>query len=125
MRIYHVATRADWQAALRSGSYTTSSRGRTLEDEGFIHAARQDQVPGVLARFYSDVAEPLVILEIDTDLLDVPWREEDVGEETYPHVHGPLHVAAVVDVRLVPSAWAAGPDGLPDHRGPATPPRSG
>jgi uncharacterized protein (DUF952 family) len=99
MRIYHVASSADWAAATRAGTYTISSRGRTLEQEGFIHAAREDQVPGVLARFYADVSEPLVVLEIDTDRLDVPWREDPVEDDTFPHIYGPLTTSAVVDVR--------------------------
>ena len=41
-----------------------------------IHASRADQWEGVRAAFYADVTEPLVLLEIDTDLLDVPVVEE-------------------------------------------------
>jgi uncharacterized protein (DUF952 family) len=108
MRIFHIATRTDWQTALRSGSYTTSTRGRSLEQEGFIHAAHLSQVPAVHERYYADVTEPLVVLEIDTDLLDVPWQEDEVGEETFPHVYGPLRTSAVVDVRPAPAARASG-----------------
>ena len=64
MRIYHVATANDWDAAKASGSYTTSTYGVTLEQEGFLHASRADQWQGVLDRFYSEVTEPLVLLEI-------------------------------------------------------------
>ena len=101
MRIFHVASRSDWEEALRSGHYTTSTRGRTLEQEGFLHASRADQVDDVLGRFYADVTEPLVLLEVDTDLLDVPWREDPVDHDTFPHVYGPLATSAVVDVRPV------------------------
>ena len=37
MQIFHIASASDWTAAQRSGTYTTSTRGRTLEQEGFIH----------------------------------------------------------------------------------------
>ena len=47
MRIFHIATVADWEQALASGGYTTSTRGRTLEQEGFLHASREDQTAGV------------------------------------------------------------------------------
>ena len=101
MRIFHLATAGDWQRAQQDGAYTTSTRGVTLEQEGFIHASRVDQWEGVRDRYYADVAEPLVLLEIDTDLLDVPWVEErpapDV-EETFPHLYGPLNPSAVVAV---------------------------
>lgn len=96
MQVFHVATAADWEEALRTGAYTTSTRGRTLEQEGFIHAARREQVPGVYRRYYADSGEPMVLLTIDTDRLDVPWREDPVGEDTYPHLYGPLHPRAVV-----------------------------
>lgn len=96
MRIFHVATDDDWQQARVSGSYTTSTYGVTLEQEGFIHASRRDQVQPVLERFYGEAPAPLVLLEIETDLLDVPWREEDVAGETFPHIYGPLDVRAVV-----------------------------
>ena len=101
MRIFHVATEADWDAALESGSYTTSTLGVTLADEGFIHASRTDQWEGVRERFYAQVEEPLVLLEIDTELLDVPVVEEPPApgiEETFPHIYGPLSPAAVVSV---------------------------
>ncbi|MBI2244643.1 MAG: DUF952 domain-containing protein [Nocardioides sp.] len=106
VRIFHVATLADWAEAHRTGEYTTSTRGVSLAQEGFIHASRADQWERVLAAFYADVEEPLVLLEIDTDLLGVPVVEEppapDVAE-TFPHVYGAIRVPAVVAVtRLEP-----------------------
>jgi glutathione S-transferase len=96
MRIYHVATLEDWKQAEAEGTYTTSTLGRTLEDEGFIHAARHDQVPEIRDRYYGDVTEPLVVLEVETDLLDAEVRDEQVGDEVYPHVFGPIPTSAVV-----------------------------
>jgi uncharacterized protein (DUF952 family) len=99
MRIFHLATVEDWEAARRSGAYTTSSVGRTLEDEGFLHASHAHQVAGVFERYYRELDRPLVLLTIDTDLLVVPWREDEVGDQTFPHIYGPLSPQAVVDVR--------------------------
>ncbi len=96
MRIFHIATLADWKQAEETGTYTTSTYGVPLTEAGFLHAARHEQVRGVLDRFYGDVTEPLVILEIDTDLLEVPWREDPVEDDTYPHIYGPLTTQAVV-----------------------------
>ena len=65
----------------------------TLEEEGYLHASRADQWEAVRERYYADVTEPLVLLEIDTDLLDVPWVEElpaPDATETFPHIYGPL-----------------------------------
>ena len=102
MRIFHIATAADWADAQRAGAYTTSTRGVTLEEEGFIHASRADQWEGVRAAYYADVTEPLVLLEIDTDLLEAPVVEElpaPSATETFPHVYGAIPPTAVVAVR--------------------------
>lgn len=117
MQIFHIAEKPRWDAALLAGSYAQSTRGRTLEEEGFIHAARGEQWLDVLDRYYSDATEPLVLLTIDTDLLTSPWQEEQVGDETFPHIHGPLNPSAVIAVRPIP-----GHGGEPERSAPAAPP---
>lgn len=110
MLVYHVATAADWAEARRSGRYTTSTRDRSLEQEGFVHASRADQWRGVHARFYADAREPLLLLEIDTALLGCPVLEEPAepgGAETFPHLYGPVPVDAVVRVVPLEEALAA------------------
>jgi uncharacterized protein (DUF952 family) len=101
MEIFHIATASDWSSAQQSGAYATSTRDRTLEDEGFLHAARREQVAGVFNRYYADAGEPLVLLTIDTELLDVPWQEDAVGDDTFPHIYGPLSPSAVVEASPV------------------------
>jgi uncharacterized protein (DUF952 family) len=96
MRIFHIATLADWRQAEASGSYTTSTLGRSLEEEGFIHAARHDQIPAIRDRYYADVPDPLVVLEIETDRLEAEVRDEQVGDAVYPHIYGPVPTSAVV-----------------------------
>ena len=100
MRIFHLATAADWQAARATGTYAISTRGRTLAEEGFIHASRGDQWQGVRERYYADLDEPLVLLSIDTDLLQSPVVDEAVpgSDETFHHIFGPIQVAAVTHV---------------------------
>jgi uncharacterized protein (DUF952 family) len=98
--IYHLAEQAHWQQALRDGSYTRSTRGRSLAEEGFVHASSEQQWPVVRARFYADVTEPLVLLHIDETRLSSRVVHEvcdpETGE-TFPHVYGPIDVDAVVD----------------------------
>ena len=70
----------------------------TLEQEGFLHASRADQWEGVRSATTPTSTEPLVLLEIDTDLLDVPLVEEPPApgrDETFPHIYGPLKPEAV------------------------------
>ncbi len=98
-RIFHIATAADWRRTLGTGTYTTSTAGRTLEEEGFIHASRRDQVQGVFDRYYAGLGEDLVLLTIDpTRLTEADVRVEAVGDDSYPHVYGPINRSAVVEV---------------------------
>jgi uncharacterized protein (DUF952 family) len=55
-------------------------------------------VAGVFDRYYRDADEPLVLLTIETDQLEVPWQEDRVGDDTFPHIYGPLSPQAVVAV---------------------------
>ena len=102
-RLFHLALRRDWEEARGSeaGEYRVSTRGRTLAEEGYLHASYAHQWQGVRDAYYADVTEPLVLLEVDPALLDVPVVEEVPagGDEAFPHVYGPLPVAAVVAVR--------------------------
>lgn len=97
--IFHIATRADWLEATRTGTYTTSTAGRTLAEEGFIHASRREQVQGVFQRYYADAGEPLVLLTIDPTRLESEVRIEPVGDDSHPHIYGPIAPAAVVAVQ--------------------------
>ncbi len=97
--ILHLALAADWRNARTHGEYRVSTIGRTLDQEGFIHAsADTTQLHGVAARYYADTAEPLLVLTIDTDLLPAPVRLEipDGTTEAFPHIYGPIPVTAVI-----------------------------
>ncbi|WP_335673882.1 DUF952 domain-containing protein [[Actinomadura] parvosata] len=76
------------------GEYRISTLGRTLEEEGFIHCSRDlRQLRGVHTAFYGHVTEPLLVLDIDPAGLDVRV------ENGFPHLYGPLPLAAVTAVR--------------------------
>jgi uncharacterized protein (DUF952 family) len=109
-RIFHIATRDDWDQASAVGAYIRSSAGKTLAEEGFIHASQASQVTGTANKFYRDVPGELLVLVIDPDLLHVEVVFEDVpgAELPFPHIYGPLNTDAVVEVLPL----AAGPDGM-------------
>jgi uncharacterized protein (DUF952 family) len=117
--IYHIATADDWHRATKDGEYTTSTIGRTLAEEGFLHASTASQVNWVANKFYRDVPGDLVLLVIDTALLASPLRYDDVPgwNEPFPHIYGPLNSGAVLDA--VP--LQAGPDGTYAVEPPAAP----
>ncbi len=111
MLIFHVTTAEDWRAAQQVGRCTTSTRGRTLAEVGFVHASRADQWQEVRRRVYGDTTEPLVLLVIETDLLDAPVVEEPApgGAETFPHVYGAVPTSAVVAVHELDPPGPADP----------------
>ncbi|MFE2641953.1 DUF952 domain-containing protein [Streptomyces nigra] len=100
--ILHLTERSLWEAARERGAYEISTRGRTLQEEGFIHCSTRAQLPKVAGFLYGtyDGPDDLVVLVVDPERLDVPLRYEVVepGGEEFPHVYGPLPVGAVVDV---------------------------
>jgi glutathione S-transferase len=98
--IYHIAEAADWEQAQRDGQYTMSTRGRTLAEEGFIHASTASQVALVANAFYQ--GEPdLLLLIIDTERVGPELRYEQVpGQpDPYPPIYGPLNLDAVLETR--------------------------
>ena len=108
--IYHLALARDWDLATTVGEYRMSTRGASLDEVGFIHAAHRRQVDGVADRYYADVTDKLVLLAIDPTRLEVPVVEEvpPGGDEAFPHIYGPLPVGAVVTVEPVRDRPGAG-----------------
>lgn len=95
--IFHIALTRDWETARLAGEYRVSTLGATLDEVGYIHASNRDQVERIGAFVYSTVSEPLTVLQIDTRLLAALVRLENTegGSELFPHIYGPIDVAAV------------------------------
>ena len=100
--LYHIATVPDWDQARQDGEYRTLTRGRSLSEEGFIHASTAAQVLPVANAVYLDEQQDLVLLVLDTSRIEAEIRSEPVPgwADPFPHIYGPLDVAAVV--RAVP-----------------------
>jgi uncharacterized protein (DUF952 family) len=96
--IYHVTTEADWKQAQENGFYESPS----LKNEGFIHCSQEEQVAGVLERYFADKTN-LVKLVIDTDKLTSQFIYEwsPSTTDTFPHVYGPINLDAVVKVQAI------------------------
>ncbi len=96
--LFHLAIEDQWRAAVAEGAYRVSTRGRTLDEEGFIHLCTAEQVAAVGQRFYADEVVPLVLLTVDvTRLVDPLVLEVPSGAtEAFPHLYGPLPIDAVV-----------------------------
>ena len=107
--IFHLAYREHWEAAKRDGEYRQSTKGRTLEKQGFIHGcAKPAQVESVANSFYAGDTG-LIVLVIDEKKVCAEVRHDPVpGFDTpLPHIYGPLNPDAVIDTLPL----KAGPEG--------------
>lgn len=126
--IWHLAIPDDWTAAVNAASdYRISTRGASLDDVGFIHCSHAHQIEGVAERFYSDCSM-LLLLRVDPlRLAGSPVIEEPPApgvSECFPHVYGPIPIAAVTRVGMwerSPAGWRfgdqAGPENTPEWSG--------
>jgi uncharacterized protein (DUF952 family) len=91
--LVHICLTKDWAVAQENGIYKAES----LENEGFIHCSRPDQVLTVANRLYQDLTD-LVLLWIDPERVESEIRWEAADGDVFPHIYGPLQVEAVVAV---------------------------
>lgn len=107
--LLHLTTAAPWRVALDAGTLVTPS---LVGPEGFIHLSTPEQVHLPANRLYAG-RDDLLLLVIDPQRLDAEIRWEpgvpaDPDSMRFPHLYGPLPVAAVTSV--VP--WRPGPAGF-------------
>ena len=103
MAIYHIANVADWEAAKAAGEYRISTKGRTLDEQGFIHASDLRQVLPTADFVFRDVdAASLVVLVIDPARLgpgvEVRYEEVPGAPDPFPHIFGPIVPEAVTGI---------------------------
>ena len=97
--IYHLTEPERWAQSLAEGVHTGSSRGVELADEGFIHCSTAEQWPDTRARYYGDL-DTVLLLHVDESLVDsdVVYEQLGAAPAPFPHIYGPLPLAAVVHV---------------------------
>jgi uncharacterized protein (DUF952 family) len=90
--IYRIAELADWNRAQREGFFASTD----LSLEGFIHCSELHQVSRTARKYYAGKTE-IVLLEIDESLLGAALVREDLsGSGIFPHVYGPIPLAAIL-----------------------------
>lgn len=95
---FKILSRADWRAALAEGRYDGSAADRA---DGYIHLSAADQLEATAAKHYADQAE-LMLVEVDlTALGDALIWEPSRGGALFPHIYGPLPVAATRAARAL------------------------
>ena len=103
----HLTTKQAWEDALKVGTYSLSTKGKTLEEVGFIHGSFADQVEEVAGFVFAGSTEELVVLHLDIDMLEsngIQVRvEEASNRKSYPHIYGAIPcdlVDAVSDAHM-------------------------
>ena len=101
--IYRLCRRAEWEAAQRAGAYHGSSQDA---GDGFIHFSTRSQIVASAIKHRSG-EDDLVLLEVDAGALGeaLRWEPSRRGE-LFPHLYGPLPLAAVARA----AALRLGPD---------------
>lgn len=90
----HLTTKQAWEDALKVGTYSLSTKGKTLEEVGFIHGSFADQVEEVAGFVFAGSTEELVVLHLDIDKLEthgIPVKIEEASNgKSYPHIYGAI-----------------------------------
>ena len=95
---FKILSRADWRAALAEGRYDGSPVDVA---DGYIHLSAADQLEATAAKHYAGQTE-LMLVEVDlTTLGDALIWEPSRGGALFPHIYGPLPVAATRAARAL------------------------
>ncbi|MCV7290067.1 DUF952 domain-containing protein [Mycolicibacterium wolinskyi] len=105
--LVHLCSADEWQAARESGAHRPDS----LTTQGFVHLSAPEQVHLPANRLYAGRTD-LLMLQIDLAKLSDPVRWEpgvptDPDAMLFPHLYGPLPVAAV----MTATSYLPGADG--------------
>jgi uncharacterized protein (DUF952 family) len=96
--LVHICTADEWNSAQAGGELRPDS----LVSSGFVHLSTPEQVHLPANRLYTGRTD-MVLLRIDPARLPSPVRWEpgvptDPTAMVFPHLYGPLPVAAVISV---------------------------
>jgi uncharacterized protein (DUF952 family) len=97
--IFHITSANEADRATGLGTYVPEA----FHVDGFVHCSYRHQLPDVAGRHFAG-RSGLVLLEIDRSKLACKVVDENLegGTEMYPHVYGPLPMAAVVGIYEFP-----------------------
>ncbi|MBD2345799.1 DUF952 domain-containing protein [Anabaena subtropica] len=91
--ILHITQRKKWEQAKNVGSY----RADSLDTEGFIHCSQPAQVIKVANYIFAN-QKGLILLLINSNLVNPEIRYEAADGELFPHIYGELNLDAVYQV---------------------------
>jgi uncharacterized protein (DUF952 family) len=99
MTIYKILPRHMWEAAVAAGFFNGSAVDLA---DGFIHFSTRAQVRQTAAKHFAGV-DDLLLVAVAADAIAgaIKW-EPSRGGDLFPHLYGPLPVAAASWVRPLP-----------------------
>jgi uncharacterized protein (DUF952 family) len=108
--IFHLVDVAAWKLSVQYGDH----RPESLTSQGFIHLSTRAQVLGTANRFFRGRSD-LLLLSVDETQLAAPLKYEE-GEpgQLFPHLYGPLPLAAVLRVTPLKPDASGGFAALPE-----------
>jgi len=97
--IYKICENALWREAERAGLF----RGAPVDArDGFIHFSTAAQVRETASRHFAGAAD-LMLIAVEASALDGALRwEVSRGGDLFPHLYGPLPLAAVLWAKPLP-----------------------
>ena len=97
--IYKICMADEWRAAADAGVFT----GAAIDlADGFIHFSTRAQVEETARRHFAG-RDGLVLVSIEADQVGAALRwEPSRGGDLFPHLYGPLPVAAAMRVEPLP-----------------------
>jgi uncharacterized protein (DUF952 family) len=99
MTIYKILPREMWEAAVAAGFFHGSAVDVA---DGFIHFSTKAQVHDTAAKHFSGVRDLLLVAVPIAALTDAIRWEPSRGGDLFPHLYGPLPVAAASWVKPLP-----------------------
>lgn len=100
MLLHHIVSPEWWDKFTDSNFYESE----TLQQEGFIHFSKPEQVEATLNRFFVGIPK-LILLHIEEELLEAELRYESAGDHgVFPHLYGALNKNAVIKVEIIESS---------------------
>lgn len=97
--IYHLARRAAFEAAQKTGVYTGRDEDRA---DGFLHLSTATQIVASAEKHQAGVPDLILLAVDETRLSDALKWEVSRGGALFPHLYGDLPMNAVVSATPLP-----------------------
>lgn len=90
--LFTLATKDEWKSYSAKGTFKPS----TLSELGYIRCFHGKQIEEAVNKLYSEESN-LFLIVLDPLRIQVPLKNEKIGNETYPNLYGEFSIDAVID----------------------------